>query len=197
MTEIHPILQLEKQRQNSHLIYSLTNIGGNTVTDTNDMLDVIHGFVKDLFSCVETNNIAMNNILECVNVAVDNDDDVEMCDEDITVDEICKSLSGMSKSKTPGPDGITAEFYLYFINDLQNVLLYIFNSIDENEELSRSMKHSIINLIYKNKGDKTDLKFFRPIRLLNVDYKILARIMSNRLTYVLPKIISPTQSCCV
>ena len=115
-------LQLEKQRQNSHLIHSLTNIDGNTVTDTNDMLDVIHGFVKDLFSCVETNNIAMNNILECVNVAVDDDDDVEMCDEDITVDEICKSLSGMSKSKTPGPDGITAEFYLYFINDLQNIV---------------------------------------------------------------------------
>lgn len=76
-------------------------------------------------------------------------------------------------------------------------ILYIFNSIDENEELSRSMKYSIINLIYKNKGDKTDLNNFRPISLLNVDYKILARIMSNRLKYVLPKIISPTQSCCI
>jgi hypothetical protein len=74
------------------------------------MLDVICGFHKDLFSCVETNNFAINDILECVNVAVD-DDDVEMCDEDITVDEIYKSLSVMSKSKTPGPDGVTAEFY--------------------------------------------------------------------------------------
>lgn len=41
---------------------------------------------------------------------------------------------------------------------MQNVLLCTFNSIDENEELSRSMKHSIIDLIYKNKDDTTDLK---------------------------------------
>ena len=81
-----------------------------------------------------------------------------MCDEDITVDEIYKSLIGMSKSKTSGPNVITAEFYLYFIDDLQHVFLCIFNSIDENEELSRSMKYSIIDLIYKNKDDTTDLK---------------------------------------
>lgn len=57
----------------------------------------------------------------------------------------------------------------------------MFDCLEENHELSRSMKYSIINLIYKEKGEKTDLKKFRPISLLNVDYTILARIMSNRL----------------
>ena len=57
----------------------------------------------------------------------------------------------------------------------------MFDCIEENHELSRSMKYSIINLIYKEKGEKTDLKKIRPINLLNVDYTILARIMSNRL----------------
>lgn len=57
----------------------------------------------------------------------------------------------------------------------------MFDCIEENHELSRSMKYSIINLIYKEKGEKNDLKQFRPISLLNVDYTILARIMSNRL----------------
>ena len=57
----------------------------------------------------------------------------------------------------------------------------MFDCIKENNELSRSMKYSIINLIYKEKGEKTDLKKIRPINLLNVDYTILARIMSNRL----------------
>lgn len=37
-----------------------------------------------------------------------------MCDEDISISEIYKSLNGMSKGKTPGPDGLTSEFYLYF-----------------------------------------------------------------------------------
>lgn len=57
----------------------------------------------------------------------------------------------------------------------------MFDCIEENHELSRSMKYSIINLIYKEKGEKNDLKKIRPISLLNVDYTILARIMSNRL----------------
>lgn len=57
----------------------------------------------------------------------------------------------------------------------------MFDCLEENHELSRSMKYSIINLIYKEKWQKTDLKKFRPISLLNVDYTILARIMSNRL----------------
>ena len=103
------------------------------------------------------------------------------CDEDISISAIYKSLNGMSKGKTPGPDGLTSEFYLYFFNELQSVFKYVFDCIEENHELSRSMKYSIINLIYKEKGEKTDLKYFRPISLLNVNYTILVRIMSNRL----------------
>ena len=103
------------------------------------------------------------------------------CDEDISISAIYKSLNGMSKGKTPGPDGLTSEFYLYFFNELQSVFKYVFDCIEENHELSRSMKYSIINLIYKEKGEKTDLKYFRPISLLNVNYTILIRIMSNRL----------------
>ena len=103
------------------------------------------------------------------------------CDEDISISAIYKSLNGMSKGKTLGPDGLTSEFYLYFFNELQSVFKYVFDCIEENHELSRSMKYSIINLIYKEKGEKTDLKYFRPISLLNVNYTILIRIMSNRL----------------
>ena len=63
--------------------------------------------------------------------------------------------------------------------------------------MSRSMRHGIITLIYKNKGDKNLLRNYRPISLLAVDYKILARIMANRLKVVLPSIISEFQTCCI
>ncbi|CAC5415426.1 unnamed protein product [Mytilus coruscus] len=139
----------------------------------------------------------VDELLNNVNVKID-DEDVEMCDDEINIEEIEKSLKGMKKGKTPGPDGITAEFYLFFFfNELKHVLLYIYQSIEENEELSRSMRYGNINIIFKNKGDQSDLKNFRPISLLNVDYKILARVMANRFKYVLPKVISPNQSCCI
>jgi hypothetical protein len=47
--------------------------------------------------------------------------------------------------------------YIFF-NELQSVFKYVFDCIEENHELSRSMKYSIINLIYKEKGETTDWK---------------------------------------
>jgi len=59
------------------------------------------------------------------------------------------------------------------------------------------MKLGQISLIYKKRGDKRDLKNWRPITLLNVDYKILARIIANRLKVVLPNLVSENQTCCI
>lgn len=189
-------LKLEKYRQNKNVISEIKDCDGKIVTETNDLLDVIHDYYKHLFSCVSIDMHSVDELLNNVNVKID-DEDVEMCDDEISIEEIEKSLKGMKKGKTPGPDGITAEFYLYFFNELKHVLLYIYQSIEENEELSRSMRYGNINIIFKNKGDQSDLKNFRPISLLNVDYKILARVMANRFKYVLPKVISPNQSCCI
>ncbi|CAC5423453.1 unnamed protein product [Mytilus coruscus] len=191
--------KLEKYRQNKNEISEIKDCDGKIVTETNDLLDVIHDYYKHLFSCVSIDMHSVDELLNNVNVKID-DEDVEMCDDEINIEEIEKSLKGMKKGKTPGPDGITAEFYLFFFfffNELKHVLLYIYQSIEENEELSRSMRYGNINIIFKNKGDQSDLKNFRPISLLDVDYKILARVMANRFKYVLPKVISPNQSCCI
>ncbi|CAC5368678.1 unnamed protein product [Mytilus coruscus] len=123
--------------------------------------------------------------------------DYEMCESDITFDEICRSVNGMKKGKTPGPDGLTCEFYCKFINEFKDIFFHVFNCIENEGQLSRSMRHSVINLIFKKKGDKNDIKSYRPITLANVDYKILARIMANRLKLTLTKIISNTQTCSV
>lgn len=75
----------------------------------------------------------------------------------------------MKKGKTQGPDGLTVEFHLFFFNELKLALKYIYNDIERGKILSRSMRHGMINLIYKNRSDKSDLKIFRPIIILNVD----------------------------
>ncbi|CAG2199723.1 unnamed protein product [Mytilus edulis] len=59
------------------------------------------------------------------------------------------------------------------------------------------MRAGVLSLIYKKKGDRRILKNYRPISLLQVDYKILARIMANRFKKVLPTIISENQTCCI
>jgi hypothetical protein len=55
------------------------------------------------------------------------------------------------------------------------------------------MRAGILSLIYKKKGDRRVLKNYRPISLLQVDYKILARIMANRFKKFYPKLYQKTK----
>lgn len=102
----------------------------------------------------------------------------------------------MKKNKTPGPDGLTVSFYLQFWNYLANDIVKLIHTVYTENTMTRSMRHGHISLIYK-KGDKRQLSNYRPISLLNVDYKILARVLSNRLKLVLPNIISSSQTSCI
>lgn len=59
------------------------------------------------------------------------------------------------------------------------------------------MKGTITRLIFKKRGDKKDLKNWRPISLLNVDYKIISKAITSRLSGVLQHIVHLDQICCV
>ncbi len=55
--------------------------------------------------------------------------------------------------------------------------------------MTDSMTEGIISLIYKGKGEKSDLKNWRPISLLNIDYKILSKILANRVKKTIGQIL--------
>ena len=69
-----------------------------------------------------------------------------------------------------------------------------FNYAFENGEMSISRKRGIISLIPKKDKDKKYLKNWRPISLLNNDYKIVTKALASRLEKVLPTIISANQT---
>lgn len=189
-------LQLEKHKQESNCIKELLNDNNESVCNTEDILDVEYKFYKKLYSSVEIDETVMNEFLENVDVKITEDDSI-MCDEDISLQEIEFSLKKMSKNKSPGSDGLTVEFYCTFFSSLKDILLKLFQTVEEQLCMSRSMKCGIISLIYKNKGERKCLKNYRPISLLQVDYKILAKIMANRFKKVLSRIISIFQTCCI
>ena len=64
-------------------------------------------------------------------------------------------------------------------------------------ELAESMKESITRLIFKKHGDAKHLKNWRPISLLNVDYKIISNAITIRLSKVIELIVHSDQTCSV
>lgn len=98
----------------------------------------------------------------------------------------------MKANKSPGLDGLTVEFYNKFWHLIGQLVVNSLNTGFLREELSYTQKQSIFSLIFK-KGDADNLENWRPISLLNTDYKIAAKILSNRLQSVLPHIISQDQ----
>ena len=117
--------------------------------------------------------------------------------EPIESSEIEKTISKMENNKTLGPDGLTKEFYSIFSKELIPVLKEVFSVIFEKGSLCKSQKVSYISLLCKNVEQPEFCKNYRPISLLNVDYKILTKVLCARLSPCLENIVHPDQTCSV
>ena len=96
-----------------------------------------------------------------------------MCELEITLDEIEKIANKFKLNKTPGNDGIPIEFYLMFWEELKHSLLESINYSYEKELLSISQRQAVITLLEKPGKNRLFVSNWRPISLLNCDYKIL------------------------
>ena len=117
------------------------------------------------------------------------------CDEDLNSHELHCTAKTFKKNITPGSDGLPIEFYLKFWYLIGAVFTQLVNRIYYvNQELSDTQKEGLIKLICKDNSKKDLLKFYRPISLLNTDYKIIAKSIATRLKKALPSIIHIDQS---
>ena len=102
-----------------------------------------------------------------------------------------KALSMMQNNKSPGSDGLTTEFYRASWDIIST---YVVNSFNYAFNTGISQRQGIRALIPKNNKDTHYLKNWRPVTLLNVDYKIATKTIALRIEKVLPHLINPTQT---
>lgn len=115
-------------------------------------------------------------------------------EEPILESELLYSVKSMSPGKTPGSDGLTPAFYIKFWNLLAAPLSKAFNLAYDKRKLHISARRGILNLIPKKDKDPLYIKNWRPITLLNTDYKILAKVLANRMKKFLDKLVSKDQT---
>ena len=100
----------------------------------------------------------------------------------------------MARSKAPGIDGLPMEFYLKFWGVLGVDLVEVLNFCHQDGFLAKFQRRGLITLTFK-KGDRLDPRNWRPITLLNLDYKIASRAIAGRLLKVIHFVVAEDQTC--
>ena len=116
------------------------------------------------------------------------------CEGLLSSEECLESLKTMESGKSPGTDGLPAEFYKVFWNDVSTFLIDALNLSFSKGYLSISQRRGLITLLPKKNKPQQYLKNWRPITLLNCDYKIAAKAIATRLKKVLPYLIDNDQT---
>ncbi|XP_063297700.1 adhesion G protein-coupled receptor F5-like [Pelobates fuscus] len=113
---------------------------------------------------------------------------------DITPEELQAAIKTLKPNKSPGPDGLTAIYYKTFGDILTPRLCKVFNEMLKGTPLPPDMTRANITLLPKPGKTHEDPGHFRPISLLNIDLKLLTKVMTTRINPLLPKLINPDQA---
>jgi exonuclease III len=183
-------LNLEKYNSENKHITTL-DIGGTEVSDEKGVLNNIKSYYENLYSSNTINHVKLDNVLK--NSPKLSEEHRRLTQGLITYQECLKSLKSLANGKSPGVDGITTDFYKFFWNDTSNLVVESINYAFVKSEMSQDQRHGIITLSPKKNKLRIFLKNWRPITLLTVDYKLLAKSLAMRLSTILPEFIDESQ----
>ena len=115
------------------------------------------------------------------------------CGAPITAAELEDTMNLLPTGKSPGPDCIPNKFYRTFSGTLAPILEKVLEESVNNGHLPSEVGDGLISLLYK-KDKRDDPRNYRPITLLNSDYKIMMRVLASRMNEAVTQFVSDPQT---
>lgn len=188
-------LGLEKRRSKRKTISALRDNQGCLLTNNKDILK--HG--KEFFETIYTENA--DSLIPLSGIIQESDSLPQISElsrlfinRPFTKEEFAAALNDLNHNKSPGSDGLSVEFYQKFWPQLQD---HFYNSINhalETGQLSEEQRTGLITLIPKKDLDRTEISNWRPITLLNVDFKIFSKAIAKRLQSCIKEVVHTDQT---
>lgn len=186
----HQIRQVSASRQISKIHTSL-----GVSTDPSQINQAFESFYKLLYTseCTPTED-DFDSFFSRLTIPTPNQEAVTKLGQPITLAELNAAIQSLQGGKCPGPDGYSSEFYKKFKDKLAPLLLDMYNESFTLGELPQTLNQATISLLLKKGKDPLSCSSYRPISLLNVDFKLLSKVLAMRLESILPKIINADQT---
>jgi hypothetical protein len=172
-----PLGNLTKTRRENNQIYKIRNVKAEITTNNMEFQEIIRDYFENLYSNKFENLEEMGRFLDIYEHPKLNQEDINHLNRSITKNEVEAAI--VSKNKSPGPDGFSAEFYQMFKEEIIPTLFKLFHEIEREGILPNSFYEANITLIQKPDKDTSEKENYRPISLMNIDAKILNKIMVN------------------
>ena len=181
------------QRKRRNQVYRLKDPNGMWTTSQSQVPQLFINYYSSLFTT--SNPALIDPVVENIVPSVATEMNSRLVSE-FTAAEVTQALKQMAPLKAPGPDGLPPVFYQRYWHLIgEDITAAVLSSLNSGKIL-KAINHTHVILIPKVKNLEAVTEF-RPISLCNVIYKIISKVLANRLKIILPQIVSESQSAFV
>lgn len=154
----------------------MSSTNGSMTSNLGDKLEIFAQFYEELYTSIHPSQLDIHGFLDDLSIPCLSNEHCQMMDCSFTMAEVEIAIGGLKNNKVPGLDSFMAKFYKKFNTELVSILHTLFNDCLNNKRISPSWLQACMVVILKTDRDLTLLHSYRPIPILNIDYKILMSI---------------------
>lgn len=186
---------LERRHRERTWVTGVRDKAGTLVTSSVQMAELFAVHFEDIYSPISTRTEKdCEEFLHDFKLPILTAEQVEQMDAAFTKEEIEGALLALKSGKAPGPNGLPVELYKRQASIITPPLLQMYEEAREQGRLPLDQREATIVVIHKPGKPTDQCSSYRPISLINMEAKVLAKVLAGRLVRVLPELIHTDQS---